>query len=74
MILTVVRAENKALSYYSLSVIVTCVCLHSTGINVVSNLTCEENELTPDDYIKIIWTSAAELPGMAVGFHDTFSA
>ena len=36
------------------------------GINVLSNLTCEENELTPDDYIKIVWTSAAELPGIAV--------
>lgn len=40
-----------------------------TGINVVSNMTCEENELTPDDYIKIIWTSAAELPGVA-SLHD----
>ena len=41
---------------------------------MVSNLTCEENELTPDDYIKIIWTSAAELPGMVEGFNDTFFA
>ena len=36
------------------------------GINTVSNSTCEESELTPNDYIKIIWTAAAELPGMKI--------
>ena len=34
------------------------------GIDLVSNLTCEEAELTPDEYLKILWTAAAELPGM----------
>lgn len=29
------------------------------------NLTCEEAELTPDEYLKILWTAAAELPGMS---------
>lgn len=35
---------------------------------MASNWTCEEDGLTPDDYIKIIWTSAAEIPGMVMGY------
>lgn len=43
----------------------TCSCLRS-GIDLVSNITCEEAELTPDDYLKILWTAAAELPGICI--------
>ena len=43
--------------------ILTHNCLHS-GIDLVSNITCEEAELTPDEYLKILWTAAAELPGI----------
>lgn len=28
-----------------------------------TNTTCEQSSLNSDDYIKILWTTAAELPG-----------
>lgn len=36
----------------------------SVGIDLTFNVTCEEAELTDDDYLKILWTAAAELPGV----------
>ena len=53
-----------------MSVIISFCTLHSEGVNAImaSNWTCEEDGLTPDDYIKIIWTSAAEIPGMVMGY------
>ena len=35
------------------------------GIDVSLNATCEESELTNDDYLKILWAAAAELPGLS---------
>ena len=34
------------------------------GIDVSFNATCEEVELTNDDYLKILWAAAAEVPGI----------
>ena len=36
------------------------------GIDVSLNATCEESELTNDDYLKILWAAAAELPGTCI--------
>ena len=40
------------------------------GVVLSSNLTCEEAELTSDEYLKILWTAAAELPGMSLNSTD----
>lgn len=37
-----------------------CMCI--SGIKLPSNQTCEE--LDTDEYLKIVWTAAAELPGI----------
>lgn len=31
-----------------------------------SNISCEDSELDTDDYLKILWTTAAELPGLFI--------
>ena len=64
MILTVVCSAKTVLMTLSPISNQYCNIAQLIGINTVSNLTCEESELTPNDYIKIIWTAAAELPGM----------
>ncbi len=35
-------------------------------VSNISNLSCEENQLGTGDYVKILWASAAELPGLLV--------
>ena len=41
------------------------VCMVIFTVND-TNETCEENQLTHGDYLKILWTSAAELPGLSL--------
>ena len=45
--------------------------VHTSCVHVIftvndTNETCEENQLTHGDYLKILWTSAAELPGLSL--------
>ena len=34
------------------------------GIDVSFNASCAESELNKEDYLKILWAAAAELPGI----------
>lgn len=65
MILTVVCIN------VSLTLQVMCNHTH-TGIDLTKyNESCEETELNSDDYLKILWTAAAELPGMLLTLDST---
>ena len=48
------------------------VMLRPAGIvENVTNRTCEQMSLTTQDYVKILWASAAEIPGKHMHFTQT---
>lgn len=62
---------GSAWLYYGTVLLTTTIFQYNPhcGINNTinySNGTCEENQLDTDDYLKIMWTAGAELPGMLV--------
>ena len=56
---------GRLICHYMCTTEVICILYKCcSGIDLVSDMNCTETELTADEYLKILWTSAAELPGV----------
>ncbi len=43
-----------------------CGIINDTAVNNSNVTVCEEKQLDTNDYLKIMWTAGAELPGLLV--------
>ena len=55
--------QDSLLISYTGMIITDMTTLPTGIVENTTNKTCEQLSLTNNDYLKILWTSAAELPG-----------